>query len=783
MRESASPNPILITPEEAGRPAMNIHTTGLKRGILDITTTTLAPPRHCTPFALPSNGVLSFADSVITLTADIVFQPECTGANVSDDSAITGTTLAPFYASTTPQMYVLAAATVIAWILVVMLVITPRTSFIGSPGTIPGFGSRRGIIGGATGGGANMIGVGSRPWLQKIAALTVAIALTIATTDATQVARTQYYSGLMDADALRDEVLGSVEIRVTRVISDVFVWLAQVQTLIRLFPRHKEKVLIKWIGFALIIFDSTFSCLDSFYVQGAPARPRNFQNAISALSYLFELALGLLYAAWVLYYAATKRKYAFYHAKMRNICLIALLSMIAVLTPVVFFVTDVSNQEVASWGDYFRWVGAAAASVVVWEWVERIEALERDEKKDGILGREVFDGDEMLDITPSEEAVWYRGIRGRNRSGGPGNGVGGLPSSALEHGLSGVAQRLRGRHQPIAQHFPLGRTHSSTTGITPDLGSVPNADGRVVFASLPKPEPSYQQHQQKEVLGCPTPPHPVASPISRGDTTSAASTVYVVRYDDATDIPHPVRRAVDANGNTAQTQAIVQQQDADEVEEDEKERSQSHQIRKRSHNRWQSITNPFKRKRASPPAEIQAAASNSAHAFIPSQSTVRWGPSSGHTANRERTRNGLSRMVSTAAPTVTVIPAPERGSHSHNLPPLAEPRARDVEPSSIANDAHSGSTTLTANSGASTSAPVPSSRHRTRHDRDAHSLPSPSPSAVSPPPVPSPHFSPPPRADDISPVPGSTTPTVIPAPRRSPPRVQVTAPLPPRPPG
>nr|POF13938.1 ph-response regulator protein palh/rim21 [Quercus suber] len=354
------------------------------------TTTTSSAERHCTPFTLPSNGVLTLADSVITLTTNVLFQPECTGPAVADVSAVADS-MDPFYASIIPQTYVIAAATVIAWILVLMLVITPRTSFIGVSAVIPGIGSGRGIIGGATGGNTNMIGVGSRPWLQKIAALTVAIALTIATADTFEVARNQYYTGYMDAGALRVAVLGSLEIRVTRVISDVFVWLAQVQTLIRLFPRHKEKVLIKWIGFALIIFDSTFSCLNAFYVSGNITRPRSFQDAIPALSYLFELALGLLYGAWVIYYAVTKRRYSFYHSKMRNICLIALLSLVAILTPVVFFVTDVCNQDVAGWGDYFRWVGAAAASVVVWEWVERIEALERDEKKDGILGREIYE--------------------------------------------------------------------------------------------------------------------------------------------------------------------------------------------------------------------------------------------------------------------------------------------------------------------------------------------------------------------------------------------------------
>ena len=515
------------------------------------TETTTAWSDHCTPFILPSNGVISLEDSRITLTTNVVFQPQCTGNNVQDVSAIIDLK-DPFYASTIPQTYVIAAATVIAWILVIMLIITPRTNFLGNSGAAPGFSNGHGIIGGATGGGTNLIGVGSRPWLQKAAAVTVAISLTIATADTFRTAKKQYVMGYMDATALRAQVLGSLEIRITRVISDVFVWLAQVQTLIRLFPRHKEKVLIKWIGFALILFDSLFSCLNSFLVNSTH-RPREFVDAIPALSYLFELALALLYAAWVIYYSVTKRRYAFYHSKMRSISLIAFLSLVAVLTPAVFFVTDVSNPDVAGWGDYFRWVGAAAASVVVWEWVERIEALERDEKKDGILGREIFDGDEMLDVTPSDDVIWAQSRRDRNRhrrnekdDDSSGTGAIGNQSSAMEQGFSGIARRFRFRQTEPAQETPLRQADSQTSAQEPgNVGKHERPNG-VMFGSLPKPK----KQNRDSILGKPTPPLPVASPVSRADTTSAASTVYVVQHNPMADVPQPVRRRADASGNT-----------------------------------------------------------------------------------------------------------------------------------------------------------------------------------------------------------------------------------------
>ncbi|KAF2456845.1 PalH/RIM21-domain-containing protein [Lineolata rhizophorae] len=567
----------------------------------------------------------------------------------------------PFHASMTPQVYATGAATVIAWMLVITLIITPRTFFVGGAGGRTGLIGRRGMISGATG-GDSVIGVGSRPWLQKVAALTVAISLTIATADTFKVAQRQYEDGYMDATALREKVVGGLEIQISRVISDVFLWLAQVQTLIRLFPRHKEKVIIKWTGFALIVLDMTFSCLNSF-MGNAIGRPRRFVDAIPALSYLFQLALSMLYAAWVLYYSLTKRKYAFYHSMMWNVSLVALLSVVAILTPVVFFITDISNPNVAGWGDYFRWVGAAAASVIVWEWVERIEALEREEKKDGILGREIFDGDEMLDTTPSEEVTWP-GHRGSgNRGNGPGAGGGTYTSGTSDARLSGVAHRIgrssRGLHVQLEPHIPLGHEHSRRADHT-------------ALDSTSRPGSHFSAH-----IAGPTPPPAVASPVSRTDSTSAGSTIYAVRYHPGSE-PSPLHRRRSVTEETAEpTQrqwrsgdrhSTIQWRDVEAHttidEEPQRERSRS---------RWPTVSNPFRRRHASPPPEIQQAKvlestnqpENEKVKTQPENSTSRWDLKSRLVSfAAEQSERFLERSAGRHAEMnlpVTIIPAQPRG--------------------------------------------------------------------------------------------------------------------------
>jgi hypothetical protein len=365
---------------------------------------------------------------------------------------------------------------------------------------------RRGFTNGGTGGP----NIGGRPWLQKVAALTVAISLTIATASTFHVAESQYSDGFSNAAEIQSTVLGGTELKVIRIISGTFLWLAQAQTLIRLFPRQREKVIIKWTAFALVTLDVIFQCLNSFlYTTSGNTRPRSFTEAVPALSYLFELSLGVLYAAWVLYYSLMKKQYAYYHQRMKNISLVATLSVMAILVPVVFFIMDISKPDFIGWGDYVRWVGAAAASVIVWEWVERIEALEREDKKDGILGREVFDGDEMMDTVPADY-VWPR----RRRKGNSGDGEGG-----------------GGGNRSVTQGFTSGRGDLWPA----QNGSAAGSGGRQADEEVDTEPSNHDRIRFSQPPLWPSRPAPAVTPVSRTDTASAVSTEYAVRFRPLTE--------------------------------------------------------------------------------------------------------------------------------------------------------------------------------------------------------------------------------------------------------
>ena len=618
-------------------------------------------PHTCTPFVLHSGGVINVGgDNYVTLTQDAGFQPPCYTHSVSppvDPLSPIATEIflkpEPFYTSTDPQIYAVAAVTAVSYMLVIMLFITPRTFFYGGASSSGGFLGNGGVIRGSNGRGS-VIGVGDRPWLQKAATLCVAISLTIVTADMFKWAERQYYHGYQDAQELSEKVIDGLEIRIVRVISETFLWLAQAQTLIRLFPRHKEKLVIKWTAFGLVSLELIFSILNFFVKQGGHYHPRTFNSAIPAMEYLFALTLNLCYAAFIFYYAIGKRRFAFYHQKMRNMPLVALLSLVAVLTPIIFFILDLSQPGVSGWGGYIRWVSAAAASVVVWEWVERIEALEREEKKDGILGREVFDGDEMLDANNSSHSSW----RGSGHKFG-GYGIGRNNSSSGGGSGTGLAMGMGWRE-----------LKSKTRMLQPGRRKTAKARDRK-RPSNPVELENRLSHADAGGNPHPDAPENVTSP-SRADTASVSSTVYRVRYHPTTEPTPPIIEAPSQESSEDQFTK-------DEIMTEQAAITSEISLGTRINNGMNMMLHPFRRQRNSPPIEVVQAISTNSQAI-----------GSRFATKSPAKEMGLLRLLhwknlqkqEVAPAGVIVVPAPQqRASLSHQTSRLSNDSERPEETS------------------------------------------------------------------------------------------------------
>ena len=605
------------------------------------TPTDTSTEEDCRTFTLPSGGSLVInINTTVTFTTSAIYQPPCTGSPAfinSADGADNGTQPIdsyrdPFYASTTPQVYIVAMTTAMAWILLItLLMFQPSYLRINTRPLVQPWRRGDGFLTLFTS-RSSPLPLGTRPWLQRFAALMIVISMTTVTTGTFKNAQTQYNRGYSDAQELRNEVAGSLEVRCIRVVSDLFLWLAQVQTMIRLFPRRKEKLVIKWVGFVLILLDIIFSCLNSFYIDKSTLidRPRRYQDAIPALSYLFQLALNLLYAAWVLYFVMTKRRYAFYHHMMPEICIIALVSLLSISTPVVFFLVDILEPDVGAWGDYFRWIGSAAASILIWEWVERIEYLEREEKKDGILGREIFEEDDDEDSQPG-----HRGSRHESSDvDEKGNRLVRQYRKVVSRYdmIGGTVRRFRKTNEPTEHPNEVNhgkessrrRRHRQAQVRRVERGATGDVDG----ISLPPP---------------------VASPLSRTDDDSPSSTIYAVHYHPTTQTPPLINKQ------------LVTKPGATSAEDSSNEPPNDQSLS--SYGLLPSLqwpVNLFRKPRQSPPVEVKNALSQSQGHQSKASAVARGKVSDileGLSSRRERRRS-----IAAAIPTEpTVIPPPARG--------------------------------------------------------------------------------------------------------------------------
>ncbi|ODV90946.1 hypothetical protein CANCADRAFT_2663 [Tortispora caseinolytica NRRL Y-17796] len=315
----------------------------------------------CAGMALPP-GIIELPSTTITIGPSGTLVAECTSTSSAGFRDIAEEINSdPFYASAIPVAYALSGMTVLAWILFLLLLVTPRR----------------------------------RPWLQQFVSLFTAVSLSVAVAMSSSILEAQYAKGYLRVSELNDVIGDGTTISILRIVSSALIFFAQVQTLLRLFPRYRERMLIKWIGLFLIIIATTFNTLDAFLVDDSDV---SFVDALPALAYLFQITISVMYAVCVFYYAFSKRRFLIYNL---SILLLSMLALIAVLIPVVFFTVDLVRNYIYIWGDYVRWVGAVAATVIVWEMCDRIEKLEKKRQDDGVLGRPMYDDDDKhYDLRP-----------------------------------------------------------------------------------------------------------------------------------------------------------------------------------------------------------------------------------------------------------------------------------------------------------------------------------------------------------------------------------------------
>lgn len=339
----------------------------------------------CQIYAMPV-GTLSFGEGPTSMDLDIrdqaVYAVGCPNGTVISDEFIADFFTqhkAPFYGSIAPLVYTIAGATSLAWLLLLLLLISEK----------------------------------QRPLLQKFAACFVASSLTAILTNITSTLRDQYDNGYFDSFELRNEVLGNVWVDVLSVLLTLVILLAHIQVVLRLFNRAKEKFIIEAVGLTLTALNVVFWCLAMFATDRNQAL---MDTRFGILAFTFEMAIEVTYCLGVLLFSFQKRRYAY----TRHTYSIAILSVATLLSP-IFFLCFLIPAWAASWATHATAVMNTAATVVVWDWIDAIEAQEKKEQKSGVMGRQIYEPDiaaqfhENLHGTGDGQGAWVGVASGKRQ--------------------------------------------------------------------------------------------------------------------------------------------------------------------------------------------------------------------------------------------------------------------------------------------------------------------------------------------------------------------------------
>lgn len=367
----------------------------------------------CAKYFVPA-GTLVYYDLTQTQTVSIViassgsYMPDCADGLSDLDSEVTAIDTASqvYYGSVIPVACAVSISTVVAWLLLILLFIAKKR----------------------------------RPWFQKFMTLLVATSLTVFLSHTTRILEQQYDLGYLDARELRIRVFGSLAFRILEVIFLLVVWLAHLQVLVRLYESPKERLLIKSIGVALAAINTIMWSLVNFLVPYHTGN-HTLEVAIPVVADVLQITLQVTYAGLVVFYSIRKRRFAYHPQSL----VIASISLLVILTPLAFFILGIAaHKKITGWSEFLRWVSDAAASVVVWEWVDVIERLQKEEQKAGFLGRQIYDYDD----SKRNQIVTSTGLKptGSNTSGRS------VPGGASEPGQDAnrTVKRISGRSM-----FPL----------------------------------------------------------------------------------------------------------------------------------------------------------------------------------------------------------------------------------------------------------------------------------------------------------------------------------------
>ncbi|GMM34121.1 Rim21 protein [Saccharomycopsis crataegensis] len=241
--------------------------------------------------------------------------------------------------------------------------------------------------------------------------------------------------GKASGENLLNDIQSNVSFNVIDLFSVFILQLCQVQIIMRLFSRQKEKRFTFVMGVSLSIISQVIWAISTFHYMSNNADLDDDLSIMPAFIYLLRIAMNVMYSVLVCIYCFIKLEFI----KRKNLILISIVSILSTNVQFAFFIADVANVWVAELSEVFNAAGYVVSTVIVWEWINRVHASEKMKQSKGILGRPFYEDelsttnkvDRISLFIPEEDGLIdsdydsYDGDAGSfdNENGGHGNGI------------------------------------------------------------------------------------------------------------------------------------------------------------------------------------------------------------------------------------------------------------------------------------------------------------------------------------------------------------------------
>lgn len=201
----------------------------------------------------------------------------------------------------------------------------------------------------------------------------------------------QQKQGFLHGAMLFDCINSSLALNIIDLIVVFLLQINQVQIIMRIFLRQKDKRLTFFVGIFASITSQVLWAISRFHSFSDDTEAGDI---LPAFQYLVRIAMGVCYAALISVFVLMKINYIIANKK---IWLITLLTVILIYGPVAFFIADVSNAWVFELSEIFSVVTYDICVVIPWEWCNKYNSIMKAKEKEGVLGRKFYE-DELYEL-------------------------------------------------------------------------------------------------------------------------------------------------------------------------------------------------------------------------------------------------------------------------------------------------------------------------------------------------------------------------------------------------